>query len=140
MSTISKTISVRAGTDQVWDAVRDIGALHRRLVPGFVVATQVEAEGDTLVRIVTFGNGTTVREPILSCDDDTMRVAWTVEGGLTSHYNASVQVFAGSDGGARVVWIADFLPAAMAPMIDAAMSVGAAAMRKALGALSETPA
>jgi carbon monoxide dehydrogenase subunit G len=140
MSTISKSISVRAGPDQVWDAVRDIGALHRRLVPGFVIATQVEAAGDTPVRVVTFGNSTTVREPILSCDDETMRVAWTVEGGRTSHYNASLQVFAGSDGGARVVWIADFLPAAMAPMIDAAMSAGTAAMRKALGAISETPA
>ena len=139
MSTLSKTISVRAAPDQVWDAVRDIGALHRRLVPGFVVATRVEAEGDTPVRVVTFGNGMTVREPILSCDGDTMRLAWTVEGGHTSHYNASVQVFAGSDGGTRVVWIADFLPSSMEPMIDAAMNAGAAAMRKALGAISGTP-
>jgi carbon monoxide dehydrogenase subunit G len=140
MSTICKTISVSAGTDQVWDAVRDIGALHRRLVPGFVVATRVEAEGDTPVRLVTFGNGTSVREPILSCDDEAMRLAWTVEGGHTSHYNASVQVFAESDGGARVVWIADFLPSMMAPMIEAAMNAGAATMHKALGALSKPPA
>lgn len=140
MSTISKSICVDTAPNLVWDAVRDVGALHKRLVPGFVVATQLDADSETPVRIVTFGNGMTMREPILSCDDETMRVAWTVEGGRTSHYNASVQVFAGSDGGTRIVWIADFLPPAMAPMIDAAMCAGIAAMRKALGSLSEPPA
>lgn len=42
----------------VWDAARDVGALHTRLVPGFAVDTQLE-EG---ARIVTFANGV-VREP-----------------------------------------------------------------------------
>jgi len=138
MSSICKTISVRARPDRVWDAIRDFGALHERLVPGFVVATRVDTDGEVPVRVVTFGNGVTAREPILSCDDEAMRLAWTVEQGRTSHYNASVQVFAENDGSARVVWIADFLPAAMAPMVDSAMSAGAAAMRKTLGALSAT--
>lgn len=138
MSSVCKTISVRARPNQVWDAIRDFGALHERLVPGFVVATRVETDGEVPVRVVTFGNGMTAREPILSCDDDTMRLAWTAEKGRTSHYNASLQVFAEGDGSARVVWIADFLPGAMAPMVDSAMSAGAAAMRKILGALSET--
>ena len=138
MSSICKTISVRAHPSRVWDAIRDFGALHERLVPGFVTATRVETAGEVPVRVVTFGNGMTAREPILSCDDQAMRLAWTVEQGRTSHYNASVQVFAENDGGARVVWIADFLPEAMAPMVDSAMSAGASAMRKTLGALSAT--
>ena len=138
MSTITKTVTVPARLDQTWDAIRDIGALHRRLVPGFVKATEIETDGESIIRVVTFGNGMVVREPILSCDDEAMRLAWTVEEGRTRHYNGSVQVFADQSGGSRIVWIVDFLPASMAPMIDGAMTAGAASMRKALGALAES--
>jgi hypothetical protein len=37
----------------VWDAVRDFGALHHRLVPGFVVEARLEGDD----RVVTFFNG-----------------------------------------------------------------------------------
>ena len=37
MGSITKYIDVAAPADTVWDAVRDFGALHERLVPGFVV-------------------------------------------------------------------------------------------------------
>ena len=60
MATLHKNIFIAARPEQVWDAVRDIGALHTRLVPGFVLDTRVE--GDT--RVVTFANGRVVREPI----------------------------------------------------------------------------
>ena len=36
----------------------------------------------------------TVREPIVSIDPAKMRLVWTAESQLTSHYNAAVQVFA----------------------------------------------
>ena len=42
MATVRKEIVTRARTEQTWDAIRDIGALHTRLVPGFVVATRLE--------------------------------------------------------------------------------------------------
>jgi hypothetical protein len=47
-------------------ALRDVGALHTRLVPGFVVDTRLEAGA----RIVTFANGMTVREQIVTVDED----------------------------------------------------------------------
>ncbi len=53
MASIRKEILLDARPEEVWDAVRDIGALHTRLVPGFVTDTRLE-EG---ARIVTFGNG-----------------------------------------------------------------------------------
>src|SRR4051812_41353249 len=105
MATVCKIIDTTATVEQAWDAVRDVGALHKRLVPGFVVATKLEPGA----RVVTFANGMTTREPIITLDDDARRLVWSSEGGRTTHYNASAQVLA-REGGARVVWIADFLP------------------------------
>jgi hypothetical protein len=53
MATLHKEASFEASPEEVWDAVRDIGALHTRLVPGFVVKTELEGEA----RMATFGNG-----------------------------------------------------------------------------------
>ena len=130
MATVRKEIATTARPDQVWDAIRDIGALHTRLVPGFVVGTRLEPGA----RIVTFANGVTVREPIVTVDDAAMRLVWSVEGLPTTHYNASAQVVPGADA-TRVVWIADFLPDEMAEEIDKAMRAGADAMAEALGRL-----
>ncbi len=40
MASIRKEFDVGASPAQAWDAIRDIGALHERLVPGFVTATR----------------------------------------------------------------------------------------------------
>ena len=106
MGSICKEIVTRAGADDVWSAIRDIGALHTRLVPGFVTDTRLEPGA----RIVTFGNGMVLREPIIAVDDNARRLVWSAEGGPFTHYNASLQVFAERRGATRVVWIADFLP------------------------------
>jgi Polyketide cyclase / dehydrase and lipid transport len=127
MATVVKRIEVTASVEAAWDAIRDIGALHTRLVPGFVLDTQLEPGA----RLVTFGNGAILRELIVTLDEAERRLVWTAEGGLTRHYNASAQVFAKGEG-ALVVWTADFLPDEAKPAIDAAMTAGAAAMRAAL--------
>jgi hypothetical protein len=41
-----------------------------------------------------------------------------------THHNAAVQVFADASGGSRLVWLIDFLPDDIAPMLDLAMSRG----------------
>ena len=38
------------------------------------------------------------------------RLVWSAEGGITKHYNASVQVFNIDVESTRIVWIADFFP------------------------------
>lgn len=127
MASVRKEVVTTAPSADVWDAIRDVGALHTRLVPGFVVDTKLEGS----VRIVTFGNGLVIREPIVTIDADAMRLVWTAEGGMTHHYNASVQVF--PEGcGSRVVWIADFLPDSAAPTISAAIETGLAVLKKTL--------
>ena len=46
--------------------MRDFGALHTRLVPGFVTDTKLDGDA----RIVTFANGTVARELLVDCDDN----------------------------------------------------------------------
>ena len=50
MATVRREIVTRAHPDQVWQAVRDIGALHTRLVPGFVVDTTVDGADSAALR------------------------------------------------------------------------------------------
>ena len=133
MASIRKDILTRAAPAAVWDAIRDIGALHTRLVPGFVTDTKLE--GNT--RIVTFAGGAVLREPIVTLDEGECRLVWTAEGGIASHYNAAVQVHADVAGMTRITWTADFLPDGITPAIDAAMTAGAAAMQRTLDRLAD---
>ena len=125
MATLHKEIHVEARPEAIWNAARDIGALHTRLVPGFVVNTQLEGNA----RIVTFGNGMVVRELIISVDDHRRRLAWTAIGGRTTHYNAVLEVLADGSG-ARVVWTIDLLPDEMAEPVATMQENGLAAMKE----------
>ena len=58
MASIHKEVLIDAPADRIWDAIRDVGAIHTRLARGFVTDTRLE--GDT--REVTFINGAVVRE------------------------------------------------------------------------------
>jgi hypothetical protein len=127
MATLHEEIEVGASAEEVWSAVRDVGALHTRLVPGFVVDTKLEGE----TRIVTFGNGMVVREPILSIDDERRRLAWTSEGGRAKHYNAVMEVVAAGRG-CRVVWTIDLLPHDLAAPVAAMQRQGLATLRATL--------
>ncbi len=128
MASIRKEIPINARAEDVWAAVRDIGALHKRLVPGFV--TDCKLEGDA--RVVTFGNGMVARELIVDLDDEARRLVWSAVGGRLSHHNASLQIFADGEGGSRAVWIADLLPNELVPAIRGMIEQGAAAMKKKL--------
>ena len=132
MGSIRKEIVTSAAPHLAWDAIRDVGALHTRLVPGFVVDTRLEP--DARARVVTFANGMVIKEPIVNVDDEGRRLVWGAEGGPLTHYNGSVQVFADSTG-SRVVWIADFLPHEAAGTVGPMIEAGLAAMKKALDSL-----
>ena len=127
MASIRREISIGVPPEQVWSAARDVGALHTRLVPGFVVSTQLEPGA----RVVTFGNGQVVRELIVDVDDGARRLVWSVVGTAMTHHNASLHI-SPENGGARVVWIADLLPDELAPGIRAMMDQGLAVMKRAM--------
>jgi carbon monoxide dehydrogenase subunit G len=133
MASVRNDILTSAPPAKVWDAVRDVGAIHTRLLPGFIADARLEGPR---VRIVTLGNGMVLREPIITLDDAAMRVVWSNEGGSTTHSNVSLEVVAEPAGGSRVVWIADFLPDEVATAIAANLTRGAAIMKATLDRLA----
>ncbi|MBV8105130.1 MAG: SRPBCC family protein [Hyphomicrobiales bacterium] len=133
MGTIRSEVKTAAPASDVWSAIRDIGALHTRLAPGFVVDTKLEPGA----RVVTFVNGMVIREPIVTIDDEARRLVWSAEGGSTTHYNASLQVFARPEGGTTVVWVADFLPDDVKPQLSRALGAGTRAMKQSFDALAK---
>ncbi len=128
MASIRREIVIDVTPEQVWDAVRDVGAPHKRLAPGFVVDTRMEGD----VRIVTFADGLVVREPIVDLDDEARRLAWSAQGGRLQHYNASMQVFADGERRSRVVWIADLLPHEFAGYVAGNIEKGLGLMKRTL--------
>ena len=128
MASIRKEILIEAPHDDVWAAVRDFGAVHQRLVPGFV--TDARLDGDA--RIVTFANGMVAREVLVDLDDAAARLVYAVVGGRPTHYNASVQVFPAGEGRSRFVWIIDLLPNELAGPIGAMADEGSAVIKQTL--------
>ncbi|MEP6723794.1 MAG: SRPBCC family protein [Variovorax sp.] len=131
MASIRREMDVAADAAQIWDAVRDVGALHQRLVKGFVVDCRLD--GDE-ARIVKFANGMEARELIVDLDDAARRIVWSAVGGRLTHHNASLQVFDEGGGRSRVVWVADLLPNALAPAIAGMIDDGMRAMKATLEA------
>jgi carbon monoxide dehydrogenase subunit G len=128
MASIRREIHVAVAADRAWDALRDVGRLHERVVKGFV--TDCRLEGDT--RVVTFANGMTVRERIVDVDDAQRRVVWAVAEAPFEHYNASVQAFDEGGDRTRLVWIADLLPHALAERVASMIDEGMGAMKQTL--------
>jgi hypothetical protein len=132
MASIHKDILIEASAEDVWDAVRDFGALHTRLAPGFVLDTKLDGDA----RIVTFSNGTVARELLVDCDDDRRRLAYAVISERLTQHSASIQIIADGDHRCRMIWITDMLPHEIAPYISAQMDQGGRAVQTAFGSKS----
>ena len=126
MASIHHRIFIAADPDEIWNAARDVGRLHDRLVPGFVAGTEMLTGEGAPVRRVTFVNGRVVDETIVSVDDAARRVVWAIK--EFEHHNGALSI-ATAPGGAEVVWIADILPDALADQISPAMAHGLAMMK-----------
>lgn len=128
MATVRKEFNVAVSADRAWGAVRDFGALHEQLVPGFVTAAHLEGND----RVVTFFSGTVLRERLVTLDDEQRRLVWSIVDGPYSHHNGAVQVFAEIGGGCRMVWTADFLPHEAATRTSVLMEQGSKAIKQTL--------
>jgi carbon monoxide dehydrogenase subunit G len=128
MATIYKEILLAAEPDDVWAAIRDVGAVHTRLMPGVLVDTRMDGDA----RVVTFASGLEVRERIVTVDDDARRLAYASVGGRATHHNASFQVFADRQGRTRLVWITDVLPNELAGPIAASVAHCSADLKQTL--------
>jgi len=132
VASIRKEILVDATPEHVWDAIRDFGAVHKRLVPGFVIDARLDGED----RIVTFGNGAVQREPLVDLDDEARRLVYAALDSAigATHYNAAVQVFADGEARSRIEWTVDVLPNGLRAALDGIMDRGAAIMKQTLEA------
>jgi hypothetical protein len=133
MSSIRKEIRISAPVERVWDALRDVGALHTRLVPGFVKDTVLEGNS----RVVVFSNGMTVREDIVGVDAAQRRVAYAIVGQQFRHYSAAAWVEEDPKGGSRFIWTVDLLPNELASQVEQMMNTGIAVVRQTLEAAAK---
>lgn len=127
MATLRREIPVANGAASVWENLRDFGAVHTKVAPGFLTDLKMD-HGD---RILTFFNGMVARERLVTLDDETRRLVYSVVEGQTSHYNAAVEVFPDGDD-SRVVWTIDLLPSAIAPAVGGMMDEAVKVMTRAL--------
>ena len=130
MASIRNEIALRAPPDRVWDALRDFGAVHRRVAPGFLTDSKLD---DDDVRVVTFANGAVARETRVSSDNESRRLVYAIMDQRFKHYSASVQVFPEADG-SRLVWIIDLLPNDFAEYVTQMTQQAVIAMKKTLEA------
>ena len=130
MATIYKEIIIDAPAPKVWDALRDFGALHERLVPGFVIAAELRGED----RMITFFNGAVAQERLVGTDDEVQRIAYTVVDGPfgATHHHASAQVIAEGAGRSRFVWVTDVLPDELGLPTSGLMDRGLAVIKETL--------
>jgi uncharacterized protein YndB with AHSA1/START domain len=130
VATVRVETQINVPSQQVWDAVADVAAVHRRLLPGRVV--DVRMEGDT--RTLTMPDGSQVCELIISIDHSARRMAYTVTGGqrlpLTYHHAAFQVVDEGDH--SRLVWLTDLLPHAMADAVAARVERGIVEIKQVL--------
>jgi len=128
MASLRKEIHIDTAPDKAWSALRDVGALHTRLVPGFVKDTRLDGNA----RIVTFGNGMVAREEIVGVDDARRRLAWAVVDEPFQHYSGVAWVETDVDGGTRFVWTADLLPDSLSEQVEEMMSAGIQVVKRTL--------
>lgn len=128
MASIRREIAIAAPAAEVWDVVRDLGAIHTRFVPGFVTDTRLE-EGS---RIVTFETGFVTREMFVDLDDEARRFAYSARSETMTHHNASMQVFPEGPQSCRLVWVTDLLPDEAAGPVRAMIEHGSAIMKATL--------
>jgi hypothetical protein len=126
-ATMRVEIGIAAPVDEVWAAVRDVGAVHKRLAPGFVVDDRLEKR----VRTITFANGLVIKETIVSIDDENHRLGYSASGSCSRFHFASIQVVPDGDG-SRMIWITDALPDDRKGPITAMMEQGAVVMKRTL--------
>ena len=107
MASLRQEILIEAPAEVVWDVLRDVGAVHRRLLPGRVVATR------------------------------SRRLAYAVVEGArppAEFHHAAFEVLSEGSGASRLIWITDVLPHALANVIRVRMERGIQDMKEAIEA------
>jgi hypothetical protein len=131
VASVLRAIAIDTSAETCWAALRDFGALHRRLVPGFVTDCRL-VEPD--VREVSFSTGAVAKERLVGIDDGAMRLAYTVVDSPmgSTHHNASAQVIPDGHNRCQFVWVTDVLPDELGVRTAALMDSGLQAIKQTL--------
>lgn len=133
MAYFQQEIEINAPAATAWDALRDVGNLHTRLVRGFVL----DCRFDGRVRNLKFSNGASAVERIIAISEGLNRVSWSAVSESLAHHNAAAQVFSTGAATCRVVWSVDLLPDSVSPAIEAMVRAGLQAMKSTLESRSD---
>jgi len=128
MASIRKDIPLGIPPAKAWAALADFHNVHTRLAPGFVTDSRPDGDG---ARLVTFANGSTAREVLVTADATLRRLVYTIPSERMTHHSASAEIVADGEG-CRFLWTTDVTPDAIAPYIDAQMTEGAKVMKRTL--------
>ncbi len=135
MATIQEELHLPLAPAAVWAAVREFGDADR-LFAGVVTACTLEGTE----REVTFADGSTIREVLVTCDERARRLVYAAVGSpAASHHSAALEVAAGDDErSTRLTWTTDLLPDALAGPVGDRMRIGSTALERALLAMART--
>lgn len=136
MATVQKEIIIDADPAAVWTIIGDFADGPVQMAPGFVTDSRLD-EPD--VRVVTFADGTVARERLITLDEGTRRLVFSVIGGTMqpTHDNASMQVVPHGDGRSRFVWIHDVQPDDLTIPMGAAMDHGLSIIKQTVESSSK---
>src|SRR5262245_30958276 len=104
MASIRREIELDVPAARAWSALRKFDNAAN-LFAG--VLTHCEVMEDT--RAVTFANGMTVHERLISLDEQDRKLVYSVLDGPFTQHNASMQIVP-SEAGCRFLWISEFQP------------------------------
>ena len=108
MASIRTELVIEADAAQVWKTVGNWENGPADMARGHVVSSRAEGP----VRVVTFADGRVARERLVTRDDDTRRIVYSVIGDTVrpDHDNAVMHIIADGEGRCRFVWSRDVLP------------------------------
>ena len=131
MASIRLEFDIDADAEQVWQVIGDWADGPVRMAPGHVVSSQAADN----VRVVTFANGFIARERLITRDDETRRIVYSLIGDTAppEHDNAVMEIVPDGPGHCRFRWSRDVLPDEVAQPLSEAMHEAAPIIKRALG-------
>ncbi|MFD1544958.1 SRPBCC family protein [Nonomuraea guangzhouensis] len=136
MATVQKEIIIDADPTDVWAIIGDFANGPVQMAPGLVTDSRL---GEPDVRVVTFADGTVARERLITLDEETRRLVYSVIGDTMRpvHDNASMQVVPHGDGRSRFLWIHDVRPDDLTIPMGAAMDHGLSIFKRTVESAGE---
>lgn len=127
MATIFRSVVAPVDASEAWMLVGRFDD-PMSLAPGFATACEM-VDGD---RIVTFADGGSVREMLVTRDETRLRLSYAAVGGQSRHHHATMEVVPVDDRSCRIDWVTDILPDAFEPFVAQRMDAGLAAISRGL--------